>query len=55
MGQDLDTLQGAWNIVSLEMDGEKMPGGVGGVDSGRQVISPSAYVPLPMLHASKSM
>jgi uncharacterized protein (TIGR03067 family) len=27
MGQDLDKLQGAWNIVSLEMDGQKMPGG----------------------------
>jgi uncharacterized protein (TIGR03067 family) len=27
MGQDLDGLQGTWNIVSLEMDGQKMPGG----------------------------
>ena len=27
MGQDLDRLQGTWNIVSLEMDGQKMPGG----------------------------
>jgi uncharacterized protein (TIGR03067 family) len=26
MGQDLDGLQGTWNIVSLEMDGQKMPG-----------------------------
>ena len=55
MGQDLDTLQCAWNIVSLEIDGEKMPGGAGGVDSGRQVSSPSAYVPLPMFHTSKGV
>jgi uncharacterized protein (TIGR03067 family) len=27
MERDLDGLQGAWNIVSLEMDGQKMPGG----------------------------
>ena len=27
MGQDLDGLQGTWNIVSLEMDGQKVPGG----------------------------
>jgi uncharacterized protein (TIGR03067 family) len=27
MGQDLDGLQGTWNIVSLEMDGQKMAGG----------------------------
>ncbi len=27
MGQDLDGLQGTWNIVSLEMDGRKMAGG----------------------------
>jgi uncharacterized protein (TIGR03067 family) len=27
MGQDLDRLQGTWNIVSLEMDGRKMPCG----------------------------
>src|ERR1022692_3604284 len=27
MGRDLDGLQGTWNIVSLEMDGQKMPGG----------------------------
>jgi uncharacterized protein (TIGR03067 family) len=26
MRQDLDGLQGTWNIVSLEMDGQKMPG-----------------------------
>ena len=26
MVQDLDGLQGTWNIVSLEMDGQKMPG-----------------------------
>jgi uncharacterized protein (TIGR03067 family) len=25
MGDDLDGLQGTWNIVSLEMDGQKMP------------------------------
>src|ERR1035438_718153 len=29
MGQDLDGLQGTWNIVSLEMDGRKMPGAGG--------------------------
>ena len=27
MGQDLDKLQGTWTIVSMEMDGQKMPGG----------------------------
>ena len=27
MGQDLDRLQGNWNIVSLEMDGQSMSGG----------------------------
>ena len=27
MGQDLERLQGTWNIVSLEMDGQKMSGG----------------------------
>ncbi len=27
MGQDLDGLQGTWNVVSLEMDGQKMSGG----------------------------
>jgi uncharacterized protein (TIGR03067 family) len=27
MGRDLDGLQGTWNIVSLELDGQKMPGG----------------------------
>ena len=26
MGKDLEALQGTWNIVSLEMDGSKMPG-----------------------------
>ena len=26
MGDDLDRLQGTWNIVSLEMDGQRMPG-----------------------------
>ena len=27
MGRDLDRLQGTWNIVSLEMDGQKMSRG----------------------------
>src|ERR1017187_9451633 len=27
MGRDLDKLQGTWNIVSMEMDGQKMSGG----------------------------
>jgi uncharacterized protein (TIGR03067 family) len=27
MGQDLERLQGTWNVVSLEMDGQKMSGG----------------------------
>ena len=27
MGQDLDHLQGNWNVVSMEMDGQKMSGG----------------------------
>ena len=27
MGQDLDGLQGTWNIVSMEMDGQKSSGG----------------------------
>ena len=27
MGQDLEGLQGTWNVVSLEMDGQKMSGG----------------------------
>ena len=27
MGRDLDRLQGTWTIVSLEMDGQTMPGG----------------------------
>jgi|SRR4051812_20232348 uncharacterized protein (TIGR03067 family) len=27
MGEDLDRLQGNWNIVSLEMDGQEMSGG----------------------------
>ena len=26
MGQDLDGLQGAWNLLSLEIEGQKMPG-----------------------------
>src|ERR1035438_3093743 len=29
MGEDLDRLQGTWNIVYLEMDGRKMPGAGG--------------------------
>lgn len=29
MAQDLDRLQGTWNILSLEMEGQKMPGGLG--------------------------
>jgi uncharacterized protein (TIGR03067 family) len=27
MGQDLEILQGTWNVVSMEMDGQKMSGG----------------------------
>ncbi len=27
MGQDLEHLQGTWSVVSLEMDGQRMPGG----------------------------
>ena len=32
MGQDLERLQGTWNIVSLEMDGQKMSGGGGRIE-----------------------
>ena len=27
MDRDLDRLQGTWSIVSMEMEGQKMPGG----------------------------
>ena len=27
MKPDINALQGSWNIVSLEMDGQTMPGG----------------------------
>ena len=27
MGQDLEILQGTWNVVSMEMDGQRMSGG----------------------------
>ena len=31
MEQDLEGLQGTWNVVWLEMDGQKMPGGGAGI------------------------
>lgn len=43
MGQDLDRLQGTWNIVSLEMDGQKMPGG-----GGRIVVSGNRFTTIAM-------
>jgi uncharacterized protein (TIGR03067 family) len=40
---DLDGLQGTWNIVSLEMDGQKVPGG-----SARIVVHGDRFTTLAM-------
>src|ERR1039457_6789105 len=51
VGRDLDGLQGTWNIVSLEMDGQKMPGGGARIE-GQSIISGSACWPFGWAHCS---
>ena len=43
MEQDRDRLQGTWNIVSMEMDGQKMPGG-----SARIVVRENRFATIGM-------
>lgn len=48
MAQDLDKLQGTWNIVTSEMDGQSMPGG-----GGRIVVRGSRFTTIAMGAASE--